>query len=37
MDEELVFRVKTYIDKKKDVKAIAKDLDLKEEEKNPKL
>lgn len=32
MDEELLLKVKTYIDKKKDVKTIAKELDLKEYE-----
>ena len=32
MEEELLYRVKTFIDKKKDVKSIAKDLDLKEYE-----
>ena len=32
MDEELVLKVKTYIDKKKDVKAIAQDLGIKEYE-----
>lgn len=32
MDKELLYRVKTFIDKKKDVKTIAKELELKEYE-----